>query len=203
MDNKLVPISVIGEVALEEPIYVTFGDATVELRRRVSYVEILDMIQFVVNFAVTDQPILDGALSRMLKDFAIVKFYTNLDVSIGSEGATVEGIYDEYDVLMAYGVIDDIKCKISERQLRFFNETVDETLANIMRFRNSARGVLDSMATDADRNVNSVQAAMNLLNGENADRIADIINAANNISGDKAAPEPIQKIEPAQEHSGQ
>lgn len=196
MDNKLIPISAIGEVAQEEPIYVTFGEATVALRRRVSYVEILDMVQFVINFAVTDQPILDGALSRMLKDFAIVKFYTNLDVSIGSEGATVEAIYNEYDVLMTYGVIADIKCKISEQQLRFFNETVDETLANVMRFRNSARGVLDSIAENADKDSNTIQGAIDMLSGENADKITDIINAARTISGDKTAPEPVEKINP-------
>lgn len=63
MDNKLVPISAIGEVAHEEPIYMTFGEATVEIRRSISYVEILDMVQFVINYAVTDQPILSGALS--------------------------------------------------------------------------------------------------------------------------------------------
>lgn len=134
MDNKLVPISAIGEVAHEEPIYMTFGEATVEIRRNISYVEILDMVQFVINYAVTDQPILSGALSQMLKDFAIVKFYTNLDVSIGKDAATVEGIYDEYDVLMSYGVIDEVKEKISPRQKEFFFNTVNKTLDSVMRY---------------------------------------------------------------------
>lgn len=37
---------------------------------------------------------------------------------------------------------------------------------------------------------------MDLLGGENAEKIAGIINAANAISGDKPAPGQIQKIEP-------
>lgn len=196
MDNKLVPISAIGEVAHEEPIYMTFGEATVEIRRSISYVEILDMVQFVINYAITDQPILSGALSQMLKDFAIVKFYTNLDVSIGKDTATVEGIYDEYDVLMSYGVIDEVKEKISPRQKEFFFNTVNKTLDSVMRYQNSARGVLDSVAETADKDSNTIQSAMDLLDGENAEKIAGIINAANAISGDKPAPGQIQKIEP-------
>lgn len=196
MDNKLVPISAIGAVAQEEPIYMTFGGATVEIRRSISYVEILDMVQFVINYAVTDQPILSGALSQMLKDFAIVKFYTNLDVSIGKDAATVEGIYDEYDVLMSYGVIDEVKEKISPRQKEFFFTTVNKTLDSVMRYQNSARGVLDSVAETAGKDSDAIQSAMDLLGGENAEKIAGIINAANAISGDKPAPGQIQKIEP-------
>lgn len=195
MDNKLIPISSIGEVALEEPIYMTFGEATIGVRRNISYIEILDMVQFVVNFAITDQPILDGALSQMLKDFAIVKFYTDLDITIGKDTATVETIYDEYDVLMSYGVIDEIKTKVSARQLKFFNVTVDETLNSVMAYRNSARGILDSLASEAGGDANTIQSAMDLLGGENADRIASIINAANAISGGKSAPGQIEKIQ--------
>ncbi len=196
MDNKLVSISAIGEVAHEEPIYMTFGGATVEIRRSISYVEILDMVQFIINYAVTDQPILSGALSQMLKDFAIIKFYTNLDVSIGKDTATVEGIYDEYDVLMSYGVIDEVKEKISPRQKEFFFTTVNKTLDSVMRYQNSARGVLDSVAETAGKDSDAIQSAMDLLGGENAEKIAGIINAANTISGDKPAPGQIQKIEP-------
>lgn len=196
MDNKLVPISAIGEVAHEEPIYMTFGEATIEIRRSISYVEILDMVQFVINYAVTDQPILSGALSQMLKDFAIVKFYTNLDISIGKDTATVEGIYDEYDVLMSYRVIDEVKEKISQRQKEFFFNTVNKTLDSVMRYQNSARGVLDSVAETAGKDSDAIQSAMDLLGGENAEKIAGIINAANAISGDKPAPGQIQKIEP-------
>lgn len=203
MDNNLIPISAIGEVALEEPTYMTFGEATIAIRRSISYVEILDMIQFVVNFAITDQPILDGALSQMLKDFALVKFYTNLDVSLGKEDAFVEGIYDEYDTLMSFGVIDEIKSKVAARQLEFFNDTVDQTLNNVMQYKNSARGILDSLASTAGEDANTIQSAINMLEGENAEKIAGIINAANVISGGKATSEPVQKINPAQDTSAQ
>lgn len=189
MDNNLVSISTIGEVALEEPIYMTFGEATIGVRRNVSYVEILNMVQFVVNFSVTDQPILDGALSQMLKDFAIVKFYSNLDVSLGKDTTTVEDIYDEYDILMSFGVIDELKTKISARQLKFFNDTVDKTLEEVFRYRNSARGILDSFAESADKDSNAIQSAINLLDGENAEKITTIINAAKMVSGGKETPE--------------
>lgn len=181
MDNKLVPISAIGEVAQEEPIYITFGEATIAVRRNISYVEILDMVQLVVNFAVTDQPILDGALSQMLKDFAIVKFYTNLDVTIGKDTATVEAIYGEYDILMSFGVIDEIKLKVSARQLKFFNDTVDKTLNAVIDYKNSVRGMVDSLSENAQADSDQMQKAIDMLSGENGEKLGKLIDFAETI----------------------
>lgn len=181
MDNKLVPISAIGEVAQEEPIYITFGEATIAVRRNISYVEILDMVQLVVNFAVTDQPILDGALSQMLKDFAIVKFYTNLDVTIGKDTATVEAIYSEYDILMSFGVIDEIKLKISARQLKFFDDTVDKTLNAVIGYKNSVRGMVDSLSESAQSDSDQMQKAIDMLSGENGEKLGKLIDFAETI----------------------
>lgn len=188
MDNKLVSISAIGEVAHEEPIYMTFGEATVEIRRSISYVEILDMVQFAVDFAVTDQPILSGVLNRMVKDFAIVKFYTNLDVTIGKDTATINDIYDEYDVLMSFGVIDEVKTKISAKQLKFFNETVDETANSILAYRNSIRGMMDALSENAKIDSEQMQQAIDMLSGENGEKLGKLIDMAETIHPKNNAP---------------
>ena len=181
MDNKLIPISAIGAATQEEPIYMTFGDVTVEIRRAIPYTEVLDMIQLTVDFAVTDQPILSGALSQMVKDFAIVKFYTNLDVSLGKETATIEGIYNEYNTLMTFGVIDEVKSKISPRQLKFFNDTVAETAQSILAYRNSIRGILDSLGDSAKTDSDQMQRAIDMLSGENGEKLGKLIDFAETI----------------------
>lgn len=188
MDNNRISIAAIGAVAQEEPIYLQVGEATIELRRAIPYTEILDMVQFVVDFVVTDQPILSGVLSRMVKDFAIVKFYTNLDVTIGKDTATINDIYDEYDVLMAFGVIDEVKSKVSAKQLSFFNETVNETAASILAYRNSVRGIMDSLSENAKANSEQMQQAIDMLSGENGEKLGKIIDAAQTIHPKSSTP---------------
>lgn len=188
MDNNRISIAAIGAVAQEEPIYLQVGEATIELRRAIPYTEILDMVQFVVDFVVTDQPILSGVLSRMVKDFAIVKFYTNLDVTIGKDTATINDIYDEYDVLMAFGVIDEVKSKVSAKQLSFFNETVNETAASILAYRNSVRGIMDSLGENAKANSEQMQQAIDMLSGENGEKLGKIIDAAQTIHPKSSTP---------------
>lgn len=180
MDNR-ISVAAIGTVALEEPIYLQIGEATIEIRRSIPYTEILDMVQFAVDFAVTDQPILSGVLNRMVKDFAIVKFYTNLDVIIGKDAATIKDIYDEYDVLMSFGVIDEVKSKISAKQLKFFNETVDETANSILAYRNSVRGMMDALSESAKIDSEQMQQAIDMLSGENGEKLGKLIDMVETI----------------------
>lgn len=186
MDKNLISISAIGEVALEEPIYMTFGDATIEVRRTLPYAEVLSMVQFVVDFAVTDQPILSGVLSQMVKDFALVKFYTNLDVTIGKDTATIDAIYQEYDILMSFGIIDEVKTKISPRQYKFFNDTVDATAASILAYRNSIRGMVDSLSANAQADAEQMQKAIDMLSGESGEKIGKLIDLAETIHPNNA-----------------
>lgn len=180
MDNR-ISVATIGTVAQEKPIYLQVGEATIEIRRNIPYTEILDMVQFAVDFAVTDQPILSGVLNRMVKDFAIVKFYTNLDVTIGKDTATIKDIYDEYDVLMSFGVIDEVKSKISAKQLKFFNETVDETANSILTYRNSVRGMMDALSESAKIDSEQMQQAIDMLSGENGEKLGKLIDMAETI----------------------
>ena len=187
MDNR-IPVATIGTVAQEEPIYLQIGEATIEIRRDIPYTEILDMVQFAVDFAVTDQPILSGVLNRMVKDFAIVKFYTNLDVTIGKDTATIKDIYDEYDVLMSFGVIDEVKSKISAKQLKFFNETVDETANSILTYRNSVRGMMDALSESAKIDSEQMQQAIDMLSGENGEKLGKLIDMTETLHPKNDAP---------------
>lgn len=187
MDNR-ISIAAIGTVVQEEPIYLQVGEATIEIRRSIPYTEILDMVQFAVDFAVTDQPILSGVLNRMVKDFAIMKFYTNLDVTIGKDTATIKDIYDEYDVLMSFGVIDEVKSKISAKQLKFFNETVDETANSILTYRNSVRGMMDALSESAKIDSEQMQQAIDMLSGENGEKLGKLIDMAETIHSKNDTP---------------
>ena len=48
----------------------------------------------------------------------------------------------------------------------FFNKTLDETLESIIAYRNSAKGIVDALAENAEQDINKMQGAIDLLSDE-------------------------------------
>ena len=99
MDNNRIPVSAFGAVAQEEPIYLQIGEATIELRHRISYEEILNMMQWCIDMIVGERPFMSAPLNRIVKDFAILNAYTNLDMGITHAYTEMSDLYAEYDVI--------------------------------------------------------------------------------------------------------
>lgn len=182
MDTNRIPVSAIGTFQSEDPVFIQFGEATVSLKRKISYQEILDLVQLVVDFSITDQPILSGVIKNITLDMAIIKYYTNLECSIFEEGTALEQIYEEYGVLVDFGVIDEVKAKMDFNQKSFIEKTVAETLSSIIDYRNSAKGIIDSLASSAADDSGKMQSALDMFSGENGERLASLIQFSHEIA---------------------
>lgn len=140
---------------------VQIGEVEVEVNNSIPYETVLDMIQWCINFIVDDRPFISAPLKRVVSDFAIVKFYTNLDI-IGFDGPNFDmtRVYEDYDLLRAHGAFDKIREHIAPDQLKFFTETLEETMASIIAYRNSAQGIVDALTAEANNNTEALQAAL-------------------------------------------
>lgn len=175
MDNNRISISTIGAAPTVEPIYLQAGEATIEIVPQISYEKMVDMVQFVIDYAVTDQPILSGLIQNIITDFAIIRFYTNLEVAIERPGATLEEIYREYSILQTYDIIGQVKARVDTKQLSFFYDAVQKTLSGIFSYRNSARGIIDAISATAGKDSEAIQSALDMLKGENGEKLAKLI----------------------------
>lgn len=176
-----ININTFGTLPAPESIYQDFGGVTVEIKKRIPYTDILNMVQFGVDFSVTDDPIVSGVVVEMVKDLALVKFYTNLEVSLGEDGAALSDIYNEYDVLKTLGIIESVREKINKEQLAFFEKTLDTTIAGLLAFRNSARGILESITASSQADVSKIQEALDLFKGENGEKLGRLMQYAHEI----------------------
>lgn len=184
MDANRIPIAAIGTVAQEEPIYVQIGEATIEVRRRISYEEILNMMQWSIDMIVGEKPFMSAPLNRIVKDFAILNAYTNLDLGITHSYDEMSDIYAEYDILQAFDVMSNILEKIDKRQIEFFESTLDETLLSILAYRNSAKGIVDALAADADQDNAKMGEALKILTDPaQQDQVRSLIETAKAIQG--------------------
>lgn len=176
-----IKISALGAVPAVEAVYQDFAGVTVEIKKRIPYVEVLNMVQFGVDFIANDEPIVSGVVMEMIKDFAVVKFFTNLEVSLGEDGAALSDIYNEYDVLKALGVIESVLSKVDPEQLAFFERTLNATVTNIAAYRNSARGILESVTASSQTDISKIQEALDLFKGENGKKLSRLIQYAHEI----------------------
>lgn len=183
MDNR-ISVAAIGTVAQEEPIYLQIGEVTIELRRRISYEEILNMMQWCIDMIVGERPFMSAPLTRIVKDFGILNAYTNLDLGVSHPYDKMSDIYAEYDVIQAFDVMPNILEKIDRRQVEFFEETLDKTLESILAYRNSAKGIVDALAADAEADSKKMEKAMSLLNNaEQQSQVKAVLEAAKAIQG--------------------
>ena len=174
-----IKISSMGAPEVPESRYLDIGAASVEIKPIIPYEEVLDMIQWCIDLIINDRPFLSAPLKRIVKDLAILKFYTNFDLSFLDEFHEMTDIYSEYDVVKSFGVIKAITPFVDADQLKFFNETLDETLVSIINYRNSAVGVIDTLADDAREDISQMQGALDMIqDAAQNEKIANLIELA-------------------------
>lgn len=184
MDANRISVAAIGAVAQEEPIYLQIGEATIELRRKVPYMEVIDMIQWCIDFIINDRPFISAPLQEIIENLALVKFYTNIDCDAIMNQIEMEKIYNDYDILLTTGVFDELKAKIDSRQLTFFTQSLHRTLESIIAYRNSARGMVDILADNAENSREAMEEVMKMYTDpKNAARMQQLTSVVHELSG--------------------
>lgn len=179
-----IQLSTMGIFPKPEEKVLHIGEADVTVLTYIPYEQMLDMIQWCIDYIINDRPFLSAPLKRIMKNFAILKFYTNFDFSFLETYHEMSQIYGEYDYIQRFGLLDQVLPIIDKTQLEFFDTTLDETLESIMAYRNSAVGIVDALSENAERDVNDMQKALDFIgDGVNAEKIEMLTKAASAISG--------------------
>ena len=186
MAIERIKLNTLGAIE-EDPIeYVNIGQAVVTVHKYIPYEKMLDMIQWCIDYIINDRPFISAPLKRIIKDFAILNFYTNFDFSFLTEYHEMADIYAEYDLIYRFGVMAKVKEIIDPGQMDFFEHTLDETLASIMKYRNSAVGIIDALAESAQMDIDKMQGAMNLVSDDDTNgKIAKMLEFAETIKKHK------------------
>lgn len=177
-----IKISSLGILPENESRHITIGDTTVEVKRRIPYEEMLDLVQFCIDYTINDRPFISAPLKQLIKDFGILRFYTNFDTSFLETYEEMKDVYSEYDVIRAFDVMNKVIDLIDAEQIAFFNRTLEETLTSISLYRNSAQGIVDALS-DAAKDVNqNMDEAMKLLgDSKQMENINSLLAFAQNL----------------------
>lgn len=182
-----ITITSLGQVPEVAPIYIQIGEATIEVKKRVSYTEVLNLIQWSVNLIVDDRPFAAAPLEQIIEDFAFIKFFTNLDLSIfDAEQFDIQEAYTIYDTISFFDGFAKVKNMIDAQQKDFITTNLQKTIDSIIAYRNSAAGIIDKLADNAKTNTEVMSEAISMLQDpakieevEKLLAIADKVKASN------------------------
>ena len=179
-EEKKIPLINLGPLPTPEIIELKINDAVVKVKRRIPYEEVLDMIQWCIDLTVVDKPFLSAPLEKIVKDFAVLKFYTNIDMSFVDSALEIKDLYAGYDVVTSYHIIDQIWQIVEAEQVSFFNDTLQKTLESIIKYKDSAKGIIDAIAESARENTSIMDKAMEMLNADPKMRetVTNVLTAA-------------------------
>lgn len=143
---KLANLGPIGDPQIE---YIQKGNVVIEVKKRIPFEQLMDLIQWGINYSISDRTFVSTPLVEVMENFAIIKFFTNLDLSfIESPNCTPSEVYESYDIIFSTKVIEEVKQLIDPEELDFITRNFSATIHELMSYNNSAAGILDKISNE-------------------------------------------------------
>lgn len=144
-----------------DPVYIQKGDITFTIFPRPAIQNIVDGAQWCLNGVITDAPYIGAAIKRIFVDFTIVKVFSNIEVDFTSK--TPEEVYAAYDAVISRGIVDEIMSKANKNAIDFLVSAIEDTLTDIINYRRSVAGIIDSVVAEAKMNEETMKEAEDIM----------------------------------------
>ena len=179
-----VSVLALGELKTDEIRYLQINDACIEVYPSRNYQDIIDGAQTAIALILDNRTYVSEPIRQIISDIFLLRTYTNLDLYMFEEVEfRASQVYDIYGLLVQENVIDKVKALINQKQLQFWNDSVNSTLNGIIAYRNSAAGIINlfteqqqEAATDFSGLLDSLK---NLGDNENVQNLLKIIEELN------------------------
>ena len=161
MAIEKIQLTNFGNIPTSEINYLQINDGVCEVKQTIPFEQILKLIQWVINLTIDDRPFISEPIKKIVQDCALLKYYTNIDLTfIDSGDFEATKLYEAYDLIFAHDIMEKVKPLINPMQLEFISSTIDKTLKSIVDYRNSAQGIIDVLSLKANSQVESMEKAI-------------------------------------------
>lgn len=170
-------LSAIPEAQVLEPIYIACGNGAYALFPQVKTEDFISGIQWVVNNCLDERPFISYAVLDIITEIGLVKTFTNIDIQ-----ESLEDFTETYDLLNAAGIIEQIKLKANKETIIKFKDNALKTMLSIITYKNSARGIVDALAGNAENNVEAMQENLAFFQDEgNLQQVRALLESAQKL----------------------
>ena len=118
--------------------------------------EKMEMISKIINQSIDDNGFYNPMRVQIFTVLEVVYAYTNLSFTAKQK----ENPFKLYDQLISSGLFAEIKESIQHSEWQNIEQTIETTIDNIYKYKNSALGILDAISTDysaIDLNLTNLQ----------------------------------------------
>lgn len=120
-------------------------DIVVTVKQYLPIKEKVELMQFVNRFAIDDTTGCSSPLRvEVFFSIGICMWYTDIEID-----KTPLSNYEVYDLLDSSGLLDQIMNAIPDEELTFIKDLVEETIVDIVKYNNSAAGIIQAMSFNA------------------------------------------------------
>ena len=121
-----------------------WNEQKIEVKQFLSTADKLDLISRVVNFSTDENAFYNPCKVEIFKTIEILITYTNINVT----DKQLEDVLKLYDLFLSSGFKQTVYNIIPETELSYINESIHATITEIYRYRDSALGIMQSVAED-------------------------------------------------------
>lgn len=151
---------------------VEWKDQKIEIKQYLPIGEKLDLISRIINYSTDDHIFYNPCKIEIFELIEIILTYTNINITSKQS----EDILKLYDLFISSGFADKIKENIPTEELRYINNSVQATIKEIYRYRDSAMGIMEQIIEDyKDVNLDANKITEQLSNNENFNLLKDVV----------------------------
>ena len=154
-----------------------WNEQKIEVKQFLPTAKKLDLISRVINFSTDEHVFYNPCKIEIFELIEIILTYTNINVTEKQS----EDVLNLYDLFISSGLAKIIKENIPEEEIAYIDNSVWATINEIYRYRDSAVGIMNSIAEDYKKTGLSVDKIVNELSEEkeNLSMLKDVVTKLN------------------------
>ena len=181
---NLVDLNLIGELQEGEVKYLQIGEACIEVKSKLRYSEVFSLIEIIANLVTANQNFVSSPLKEIVKTIYFLRDYTNLNMTYLTEETFLsDELYDAYGLIIQTGIYDKVRALIDQKQLDFFDIQLENVIADIITYKNSAAGQIETITQNSKYTADSYDQILDSLkdveNQEAIQKVLEIIDIEN------------------------
>lgn len=149
-----------------------WNEQTIEVKQFLPMEEKLDLISNIINDSVDENNYYNPCRIDVYKKVLILESYTNISFTEKQK----ENVCKLYDMTYNNGLYEEVCKLIDEKDLRWIDQAVDETVKSIYAYKNSFLGVLDVIKTDYSNMELDAMKIQEMFGEENLELLKNVMN---------------------------
>ena len=162
----------LNKMVNKEPSIIEFNDQQIEVIQYLPIEKKLELISDIINNSLDDNNYFNPCRIEIFITIKLIEAYTNLTITNKQK----EDVYKFYDQLVASGFAKMVIANIPEDDYSFINYSVNKTIKNIYKQKNSVIGILESISNDySSLSLDATEIQQKLADPENLDLLRTIL----------------------------